>query len=84
MEKDEVGSERVRAIMLQITRLHRNPVAHPEASVELEEAPILVSIASSAMRMMALEINQSEQTEIEGSENWRNHSDLPKPQAGGE
>lgn len=56
MEKHSVGSKKVKATLAQIKDLHRNPIAHPQDSLRLDEAISLFGICGSAIAAMLREI----------------------------
>nr|WP_321439312.1 hypothetical protein [uncultured Hyphomonas sp.] len=52
MDKLSVGDNKVRASLNQIRDLHRNPLMHPEDSLTVEEAVILLGISVSVVAQM--------------------------------
>lgn len=56
MDNDDIGNAKVRACLRQIKDLHRNPLAHPEETLTLDEAVGLFGIAQSAINAMLKEI----------------------------
>ena len=56
MGEVKVGNAKVLAALQQIKDLHRNPLAHPEETLTLEEAVGLFGIAQSAVNAMVKEI----------------------------
>lgn len=50
------GSAKVRAVLQQIKDLHRNPLAHPDVTLEVDEASLLFGICQSAIAAMLREI----------------------------
>ena len=54
----EVGEEKVRASLKQIGDLHRNPLMHPEDTLNQEDAIALMGICNSAIGAMLKEIPQ--------------------------
>ncbi len=56
MEKQNIGNNKVRATLMQIKDLHRNPLMHPEETLTLDEALSLFGICQSAISAMLKEI----------------------------
>jgi hypothetical protein len=56
MRDTKVGAAKVLAILQQIKDLHRNPLAHPDETLTLEEAVGLFGIAQSAINAMLKDI----------------------------
>ncbi len=56
MEKENFGTKKVMAVLTQIKDLHRNPLIHPEETLNLEEAISLFGICQSAISSMLKEI----------------------------
>lgn len=56
MEKAKMGAPKVLAVLKQIKDLHRNPLAHPEETLNLQDAIGLFGIAHSAIGAMLKEI----------------------------
>lgn len=52
MEKMKIGDEKVVESIKQMTRLHRNPIAHPEVILSVEEAIGIVGMARSVVGSM--------------------------------
>lgn len=57
MEKDNLGSAKVRAVLKQIKDLHRNPLIHPDETLALDDAIGLFGICQSAIGAMLKEIH---------------------------
>ena len=56
------ADEKVCASLDQFRLLHRNPLMHPDESIDVEEAMILLAIASSAIFGIMLDIMNRENT----------------------
>lgn len=56
MTKKNFGSAKVKATLTQMKDLHRNPIAHPQDTLSLDEAVSLFGICNSAIGVMLKEI----------------------------
>ena len=52
LEKEGTVDDKVLGVLRQIKNLHRNPIMHPEVSLDMDEALILTGIATSAITAM--------------------------------
>jgi hypothetical protein len=52
MEKNNIGDPRVVAALRQLNTLHRNPLAHPEAVLTLDETTSILGASQSAIGAM--------------------------------
>lgn len=52
MEKQSVGDSKVTEALKQMTKLHRNPLIHPEVILSVEEAIGIIGMARSVIAMM--------------------------------
>jgi hypothetical protein len=66
MRDTKVGAAKVLAILQQIKDLHRNPLAHPDETLTLEEAVGLFGIAQSAINAMLKDIPMPKPAPIAG------------------
>ncbi|WP_181149950.1 hypothetical protein, partial [Ensifer aridi] len=56
LEKEKLGDDKVAQALRQLTSLHRNPLAHPEAILQADEAGAIVGLARSVISMMLPQI----------------------------
>jgi len=54
MRQTKVGDERILAAIAQLSTLHRNPLAHPEVALSLDEAISLLGMARSVVTAMLM------------------------------
>jgi hypothetical protein len=68
MKRLKCGDEKVIAALSQMKDLHRNPIIHPDESLDMQEAIALVGIANSVVAAMLKEIPDAEpgQPELPG------------------
>jgi hypothetical protein len=66
MRDTKVGAAKVLAILQQIKDLHRNPLAHPDETLTLEEAVGLFGIVQSAINAMLKDIPMPKPAPIAG------------------
>lgn len=52
MEKQKIGDEKVIEAIKQMTKLHRNPLIHPEVILTVEEAIGIIGMARGVIAMM--------------------------------
>lgn len=52
MEKQKIGDDKVIEAIKQMTKLHRNPLIHPEVILSVEEAIGIIGMARSVIAMM--------------------------------
>lgn len=52
MRQAKCGDEKVLAVIEQLAKLHRNPIAHPEAILTIDEAISMLGLARSAVTFM--------------------------------
>lgn len=52
MRQAKIGDEKVLGVLHQMSALHRNPLAHPDAALTMDEAISIVGMAHSAMTAM--------------------------------
>jgi hypothetical protein len=52
MEKQKIGDDKVVEAIKQMTKLHRNPLIHPEVILSVEEAIGTIGMARSVIAMM--------------------------------
>lgn len=64
MKKEEIGDPFVMAALQQIKDLHRNPLAHPQVSLNSEEAISLIGMAHSVITFMLKDISAPITTEV--------------------
>jgi hypothetical protein len=62
MRQSKCGDEKVLAALDQLSKLHRNPLSHPDAALTLEEAISTVGIARSAVAAMLAVLPSTPQT----------------------
>jgi hypothetical protein len=55
-KKDNCADPKIVSALEQLTNLHRNPLIHPQESVDLEEAMSIFGIAQSVMRAMVAKL----------------------------
>jgi hypothetical protein len=62
LERISGVDEKVLAVLRQIKNLHRNPIMHPEAVLEMEEALTLLGIVQSAITTMISVVKKQQKT----------------------
>jgi hypothetical protein len=67
MRHKSIGNAKVLAALQQIKDPHRNPLAHPEETLTLEEAVGLFGIVQSAVNAMLKEIPEIKPVPITGA-----------------
>jgi hypothetical protein len=62
MDARKIGDEKIVESLKQLTKLHRNPLAHPEVILTVEEAIGTVGMARSVLAMMLQVLPDAPQT----------------------
>jgi hypothetical protein len=62
MRQAKKGDEKVLGVLSQLSALHRNPLAHPDAVLTMDEAISVVGMAHSAMTAMLRQLPEPPQT----------------------
>jgi hypothetical protein len=62
------GDERILSVIEQMSKLHRNPIAHPEVALTLDEAISILGIARSAVTTMLMALPTPPQTTTAASD----------------
>jgi hypothetical protein len=61
------GDERILSVIEQMSKLHRNPIAHPEVALTLDEAISILGIARSAVTAMLMALPTPPKTTTDAS-----------------
>jgi hypothetical protein len=67
MRQAKCGDEKVLGVLAQLSKLHRNPLAHPDAALTLDEAISIVGMAHSAITAMLRHLPEPQPTTITAS-----------------
>lgn len=69
LKKENIGDPNVVAALQQIKDLHRNPLAHPDASISLDEAISIIGMSQSVITFMlqAIPASTSDLTQLFGN-----------------
>jgi hypothetical protein len=62
MRQAKKGDEKVLGVLAQLSSLHRNPLAHPDAALTMDEAISIVGMAHSAMTAMLRQLPEPQPT----------------------